>query len=185
MLIKDIILVASSLLGRQDVKFYLEEGSYEDYSTLTTINNFIACANLVINELACTYIPMVKTEKVNTSNGKIYYSSLTETPLEIKDVFDDYGNSLLYIIHHEFVDVGLNEVNVEYNYLPPTYSENDKIGYEERDINARAIAYGVCAEFLLMERAFDESVMWHDRFVQSIAQKIKPKNSFVKARRFI
>ena len=184
MLIKDIILVASSLLGRQDVKFYLEEGSYEDYSTLTTINNFIACTNLVINELACTYIPMVKTEKVNTSNGKIYYYSLTETPLEIKDVFDDYGNSLLYVIHHEYVDVGLNEVNVEYNYIPSTYGVNEKIGYEERDINARAIAYGVCAEILLMERAFDESVMWHDRFMQELSFICTPKNAKIKGRKF-
>jgi hypothetical protein len=184
MLIKDIILVASSLINRQDVKVYLEEEKASDYSTLNTVNNLLCCANLVINELACTYIPMIKTEKIATVDGKIYYSSLSETPLEIKDVFDDYGNSLLYIVHHEYVDVGLNEVNVEYKYLPTNYAINEKIGYEERQVSARVLAYGVCSEFLLMEKAFDESIMWHERYMQELSFICTPKNAKIKGRSF-
>ena len=72
MSIKEILKNAALLLGRDNVIDYCNGVTVND-DTLRTVNNMTGLINLVLSELACTYIPMVKRETVRTSNVKIYY----------------------------------------------------------------------------------------------------------------
>lgn len=186
MKIKDIITITATFLGRDNLtEYFLNPSSNEDKNLLSQIDTLTRLSNIVISELAGGYIPMVKEETIHTKNGKIYYKDLAENFLEPIHVLDLSDNVCAYKQTEEYIETCLDKCKITYKYLPSNYGLEDEIGYSENQISACVLAYGVCAEFCLTEKNFDESVMWHDRFVQSVAQKIKPKNSFVKARRFI
>ena len=186
MKVKDIVKNAAVYLGLEKVVSYIENGEYSsDSNALTATDTLTRCANLVINELACTYFPMKKTEQIACEDGKAYYSSFTETPLEIKSVCDENGEKIGFTVYPEYVKTDKSTATVEYEYLPPNYDLNDTVGYKERDVPARVIAYGVAAEYLLTVRAFDESVLFHDRYEKALCKILAPKNATSKGRAFL
>lgn len=184
--IKDVIKLSATYLGRENVVKYLEQNlSQTDENVLATIDTLTRCANLVINELACSYLPMIRRERVNAVGGKVYYTELPERVLEIKGAYDLDGNEIGFKVNAEYVETLYGEYIVEYAYMPPNYGLTDEIGYSEAKISARVIAYGATAEFCLTEHAFDESVLWHNRFTGALSLILSPKNKRVKERRFI
>ena len=186
MKLKDIVKYAAVYLGLEKVVSYIESGAYSsDSNALYSTDTLTRCANLVINELACTYFPMRKTEQVACEDFKAYYSSFTETPLEIKGVKGLNGENADYSVFPDYLKTYESEITVEYEYLPPNYDLNDSIGYAEKDIPARVIAYGVAAEYSLTVKSFDESVLWRDRYEKALATMIAPKNANIKGRVFI
>ena len=60
MTVKDIVRLSAIYLNMENVVKYLDGG--EDNDALNGVNTLTVCANIVLNELACTYIPMIKTE---------------------------------------------------------------------------------------------------------------------------
>lgn len=186
MKLKDIVKCAAVYLGLEKVVSYIESGAYSsDSDALYSTDTLTRCANLVINELACAYFPVKKTEEIAVEEGKAYFSAFTETPLEIKSVKNLSGENTDYTVYPEYIKTYENAVIVEYEYLPPNYDLNDIIGYKEKDVPARVIAYGVAAEYSLTVKAFDESVLWHDRYEKALAGIIAPKNAVAKGREFI
>ena len=185
MKLKDVIKLSAVYLGRENVVNYLENLKTEDDTVLYAVDTLTRCANITVSELASTFIPMIKKERVGTENGKIYYTELTETPLEIKNVYDSSGYKITFEINPEYVEVSGLEVFIEYVYLPTNYGISDSIGYTERQVPSRVIAYGVAAEFCLTERSFDESVMWRKRYTDALSLILAPKNKRIKQRRFI
>ena len=185
MKIKDIITITATLLGREKITEYLSsDKECQDLQVLSQVDTLTRLANLVLSELAGGYIPMYKEQVVRTTNGKIYYKDLDETLLEVVDVLDLCDSQVSYTQKEEYVQTDLSKAKIVYKYLPSNYDLDDTIGYSESQISACVLAYGVSAEFCLTEKNFDESVMWHDRFVKSVSQKLKPKNAQIKSRRF-
>lgn len=184
--IKDVIKLSATYLGRENVVKYLEQNlSCDDENVLATVDTLTRCANLVINELACSYVPMVRKQKVKAVGGKVYYTELPERVLEIVGAYDLDSNSINFKVNAEYVETLYGEYVVEYAYMPPNFGLTDEIGYSEIKLPARVIAYGTTAEFCLTEHAFDESVLWHNRFTGALSSILSPKNKIVKARRFI
>lgn len=186
MKLKDIVKHAAVFLGLEKVVAYIENGTYsEDSNALYSTDVLTRCANLVINELACSYFPMKKTETVESENGKAYYSSFTETPLEIKSVKTANGEKAVYTVFPEYIATSDGTVEVEYEYLPANYDLNDNVGYSEKEIPSRVMAYGVAAEYSLTVKAFDESLLFHERYENALAKIIAPKNAVAKGRVFL
>ena len=71
---------------------------------------------------------------------------------------------------------------VEYAYLPPSYDVNSKIGSFETDIPKSLLIYGLCAEYCICTGAFDEAVLWHDRYVDAVKDARKVRNCKIKGR---
>ena len=71
---------------------------------------------------------------------------------------------------------------VEYQYSPTNYALEDEIGYTEKDISSRVIAYGVASEVCIIEGEFEQAVMHHKRYVDEIALLTMPKNAMIKQR---
>lgn len=186
MTVKDIIKNASAMLYREDVLSYLNnetENIGED--TLPTVNVMTNLLNLVVGELAGTFIPMVKREKVTTKNEKITYASLNERCIRVIAVYDLEGNELSMSRTPEYIKVYQDKVIVEYEYSPPMYDLESEIGYKESDITMTALSYGLCAEYSISIGNFEQAVMWHERYVNSIAEQRKIKNSRIKERSFL
>ncbi|MBQ0099039.1 MAG: hypothetical protein KBS91_00630 [Firmicutes bacterium] len=185
MKLKEIVKITAMYLGRNDVISYLDStNGTANANVLELINNLTRCANLVINELALSYIPMYKEENVNVLNNKINYSSLDENVTEIVAVYDEYGNDVHYVVYPEYIECNVSSVKVRYKYLPSNYGLNDDIGYSESQISSRIIAYGTASEYCLLSREYQESLMWRNRFNDGVSCVLMPKNGIIKNRRF-
>lgn len=184
MTVKDILSCVMVNLNRNYLFEYQEKGANSSEETLKGINDLVALTNLVINELACSYIPLKKREKINATNGRLYYNTLTEKAIKIIKFTDLYGEEKQAKQYFDYAEVGGATTYVEYEYLPSNYSLEDEIGYTDLDISARALAYGVTAEFLLTEANFDQAVFWRKRYEDEISLIVCPKNRKIKGRDF-
>ena len=187
MSIKEIIRITALLLGRENVINYLD-GNYNEEQVgadcFRTVNTLTDLANLVINELCATYIPMVKVEDVKAIDGRVYYKDLTERAIKIRAVYGADGRELDYTTTAEYIYINYPEVAVEYNYVPENYGLEQSIGYTDKDISARVIANGVAAEFCITEGRFDEAVTFHKRYIDMLSDICLPKNVLTKKRRW-
>ena len=187
MTVKEIIKNTAAMIGREDVIKYLEEGEKASIGkdTLASVDILTRLLNLVVNELACSYIPMIKAEKVTSNDGKIYHKNLSETPLRILSVYDEDGNSIDFKVDSLYTETSRGAVNVEYSYTPTVYGIDEEIGYSEKDVSMNVLCYGLAAEFAVSQGSFDEAVTWHGRYANGVALKCLPKNSRIKGRRFV
>ena len=185
MKIKDVIKITAALLGREDVTLYLSSSGEAKESTLSAVNLMTTLANLVINELAGSYIPILKSEKVFATGGRIYYKNLSENALKIVRVIGEDGCEKDFSYSPSYITVPNGTYEVEYQYSPCNYGIDETIGYEEKDVPARVLAYGTAAEFCLTEASFEQAVTWHQRYADGIAKICLPSNSVIKKRSFI
>ena len=164
---------------------YYDDGTEISAETYKALNLIVVLTNLVLNELACTYLPMVIEEQISFSNGKAFYKDFKKKAVKILDVNDQFGNSLNFIDKAEYLYVPetINQtLTVKYQYAPDNYSLMDKIGYTEKDISLRAIAYGVASEYYISQGDFDFAVMYHKHYVDEISFMNPPKNAKIKER---
>ena len=185
MSIKEIIKITATVIGREDVVEYLE-GKVQTPSqeVVDTVEVMVRLANLVINELACSFIPMKKVEKVVVKDGKVYYKDLSYNPLVILNAYDKNENELSFLVKNTHVELDSYTAEIEYSFVPPNYTLDQEIGYQEKDISARVLAYGLCAEYAITQGCFKDAVMWHKRYEDSVYQACAPKNSTIKERRW-
>lgn len=166
---------------------YYNDGTEISAETYEKLNIFVNLTNLVINELACTYVPMVIEEQLSFVNGKAFYKDFSKKAVKILGVKDMSGVELEFVDKAEYLQVPFS-VNqtliVEYQYSPDNYSILDKIGYTEKDISARVIAYGVASEYFINQGNFEQAVIYHKRYVDEISLLTLPKNSKIKQRRW-
>lgn len=187
MKLKDVLLTTSMYLGREDVICYLQNpnDTLDNNNTLSLVDSLTRCANLVINELATTYLPLVKEEQMMAQNGKIRYDELSERATEIVEIVDEYGNKVNFKVFAEYVEVYKTKLTVKYKYIPSNLDLNDDVGYEETKVPIRVLAYATASEFCLIEKGYQESLMWRNRFCESLSNLITPKNYKIKERRFL
>ncbi|MBQ9104422.1 MAG: hypothetical protein IJY57_05015 [Clostridia bacterium] len=181
MKISDIVNCVATYLARENVLKYLNGETENIGDAKEQIDTMVRACNLVIGELASSYIPMVKREKVIPTDSKVYYGSLTETAVEILAVENESGKSAVYDFSPEYLKTGVSPAVIVYKYLPANYDLNDTVGFDAK-VSARILAYGVAAEITLIERNFDESVNWRKRYTNAVSLLTEPK-SFVMAKR--
>ncbi len=190
MKIKDLLKTAALYLKESKVLEALDGGdegiAAADTNTLEKINVMTRLANLVISELASSYILMKKCEKISLIGGKFYYTSLSETPIKILSVKTDSGEELIHNVKHLYTEVfGATEVVVEYACYPSNRGLDDETGYTEADVSSRVLSLGLVSEICLVEGRFDEAVMWHKRYEAGIEAICTPKNKRIRERSFI
>ena len=185
MTVKEIIKTSSVLLGRDDVYGYLSGEDFldEDRARLQAeVNAFIKCVNLTLNEIATEYIPVIKTEIVNNYSGYIYFNSLEMNVLDVLGVYDGNGNKISYKVMPVCVKTGGQASKIEYSYIPPEYSLEEVIAYEEKLVPARVIAYGVASQICIIEGRFDQANVWEKRYKESLKNLIPLKRAKIKGR---
>lgn len=182
MTIKEIISTASTIVGRQDVYNHLNKTATTNNETLQTVEKMVNLINMVIEELAGTFIPMVVKQKMTSNSGKFYYVNFSKKPVEILGVYSEKDQPINYNQTAEYLEVNCNTVYVEYSYIPPVYNVNSEIGYDNNQISPSTLVYGLLAEYCVVMGAFDEAVMWHDRFVSGVKEKRTVRNSKIKGR---
>lgn len=182
MTIKNVIKTAAAFFNSEDVISYLDEvaGSGGE-STLKTVNLLTRLANLVISELAATYIPMTTTERVNVQNGKIVFADLTYNVTRVLSVKTVSGAETDFAVKPEYAEVKDGAYDVEYEYAPPNYGLTDEIGFGGK-VTAVLLGYGLAAEYCITQGRFEEAVMWRKRYTFGVERLVLPKNAVMKGR---
>lgn len=189
MKVKDVIKISAMLLANEQVVNYLnviEEGATDttsvEQSVLADVDLFTRLTNLVISELAGSYIMMKKSQIVRAKSGKVYYKDLDEKALQIISVTDIVGNKLTFKNNFEYAEIPTEKAIITYAYMPANYDIFSDIGYSQKEVQPNLLATGLCAEYCVVKGRFDEAIMWHKRYVDAITERCLPKNKNVKER---
>ncbi len=188
MKVNEIIKTTATLLAREDVVDYLSNTDLVqevEKNTLETIDLLTRLCNLVISELAEGLIVMKKEISINNLSS-VTFKDLAIEPIDVIAVYDASGNKLNYTVSAYGLTVSTGLVaKIEYAYLPKNYGLTDTVGTFEKKVTVGVLAYGVAAEFCIVEGRFDEAVMWNERYTSSINALITPKNAQIKGRNFL
>ena len=165
-----------------DVTEYLgSESPASDPTALGKIDALTRLSNLVISELAASYAPMVCTETVTTSNGRIVFSDLAHNVTRILSVKNQFGHDAEFRLYPEYLKVFGGEYTVEYEYAPANYGLNDSVGFKS-EITAALLGYGVAAEYCVTQGRFEEAILWRKRYTAGVERVALPKSAHMKGR---
>lgn len=186
MKIKEVAIAVCTYLNKTEITDYLtEKTETPSADILTQVDILTRLTNLVINELACSYVPMKTRETVSVINGKFLISSLTKRALKILSVMEETGEQKIFMCDGENILTYGDNVEVEYSYLPENYGLDDTIGYGDNDIPLSVLAFGVCAEYCLTEWRFEEAVMWRERYSDALKSFTLPTSKTIKGRAWL
>ena len=102
--------------------------------------------------------------------------------LDVLGVYDGNGNKISYKVMPVCVKTGGQASKIEYSYIPPEYSLEEVIAYEEKLVPARVIAYGVASQICIIEGRFDQANVWEKRYKESLKNLIPLKRAKIKGR---
>ena len=165
MKVSDVVIMAATQLGIADnIKAYVNGTSslYKEQGDL-----LLHCFNLVENELALDYIPLVKQERLSANEGKITYDSFASDVVRIIKVTDENGVHVPYQLFAAYMQVDAEKVNVTYGYTPKV-----KLITEESDfqtfVSERLFSYGIAAEYCMATGLYEEAVVWDKKYKEGI-----------------
>jgi hypothetical protein len=82
------------------------------------LNLLLRCLNLVYNEIASDYVPLINTETITSTNGEVLFSSLSKKILDIKRIEDKYGLRVNYKLYPDRILTIDGEIKITYAYEP-------------------------------------------------------------------
>ena len=165
MKVSDVVVMAAVQLGIGDsVKAYVN-GTSSLYKSQGEL--LVHCFNLVENELALDYIPLIKQETLAVNKGKLAYESFTSDVVRIVKVTDEKGVNLPYKLFASYMEVDAKQVCVTYAYTP-----NVKVLTDESDFQAfvseRLFSYSMAAEYCMATGLYEEAVVWDKKYKEGI-----------------
>ncbi len=165
MKVNDIILSAASVIGcYEQVKDYID-GEGEDGATATEL--LLRCFNMVENELALDYLPLVAEEEKETNGGKLVYSSLKNSIVRIIRVTDEEGNSIAYQVFPDYLMTQTGKVRIVYSYTPAPKTIGGKSDFTLY-ASSRMYEYGILAEYFAAVGRFEEANIWDEKYKDAI-----------------
>ncbi len=173
MLVKDIILKACDFTENDELSKAINEGSQLPEELKNLQDKLVKCLNLVRNEIASEYMPIVKMEIVVCENGKFNINDFSSRLVDIISIKDKYGNNVKYNVIGDELISNEEKIFVWYNTLP------DEIAFEgefSSTIPERVYAYGVVKEFFFLQTLYEDAKVWDERFKNSL-QVLERKKS--------
>lgn len=191
MLVRDVLMLSAENIAREDLAAELAAlaaDGEEAVSPSDGVLSLLRCYRLVESEVALDYCPLEKTDRVFPLAGRIQYTTLTETPVNILDVADEGGRRLNFTVYASYLSVPDVDgaVNVTYSYAPPQAELTDDVAFPAR-ISARLLSMGVCAEFLLTCGRYAEAEVWEGKFREGLraAGVFRRKLCAIRSRRWV
>ena len=165
MTVVEIILASATELGiADDVQAYLDgESNVGEADT----ENLLRCFNLVENELALDYLPLLAEEKVRTETGAVYFRELSRDASRIVKVVDGNGNSIPFKIFPDYLKAQSGELTITYAYAPKKKSISDESDFKAY-ASVRLFAYGIATEYCLASGLFEDASVWSQKFKEAI-----------------
>ena len=168
--VKDAIKLTAELLEMQEsVHAYLDG---RDMQGEADVENLLRCFNLVENELALDYFPLLAEEKLRTETGAVYFGELRFAPVRITKVTDGWGNDCPYRLFPDYLKTQAGEITVQYSYLPGEKGLEDTSDFS-LFVSVRLFAYGMASEYALSCGRFEEASVWDKKYKDAICAVYK------------
>lgn len=186
MKVKEILKNVCVYLGKEEIlASNLFEDGGEDLSSLSLsdLNKMIKCLNLILEEIACNYISIIKQKNISLKNGEVNVYDIDEDILEIISIKNKFGKTLKYKYNQDKIVCLASDVVVTYKVKPLTVALEDIIeGFGGR-LTERVIAYGVASEYCFGEMLYDDATIWETRFKNALLMHSRKKGELkLKAR---
>lgn len=162
MTIKEIVICAFKLLGREDIVSELE-GEEISAENAEAVQTMLYCVNAVENELARYYFPKRITESLSSENGEYYFSRFAFRPVKIVSVKAGLC-AVSYSRTPYLIKCGSKQIEVEYEYLPEKKELEENSFYNVNELSVELIASGAAAEYCLISGAVQLSKMWESKY---------------------
>lgn len=173
MLVKDVIIKACDFIGKEEMSAKLKAGetlaSQEDELIETLVKQF----NLVREEIASEYQPILKSESFVVKNFKLEFSSFSSPVLEIYSIKDRLGRNVNYKIFDGYIFVCGKDVEVIYSTLAEGLTIEDEFS---ATLPERIFAYGVAREYFFHNGFYEDANMWEGRFKGSLEIVLRRKS---------
>ena len=181
--VRDVLSLAASVCGREDLAAYIAEGKGEDAAALAEeAKLLLRCYNLTEYELASDYLPLRRRECA-VSDGFVAYAALAREPIEIVCVRGENGLRLRFTAEEGGIRVPAGRVSVEYNCRPSVKGMGD--APECARGGARLLALGTACEFALMNGRMEDASFLDRRYRAAIAAAGKPRGGRLRMRRWV
>ena len=190
MTVKEVVALAAGCLGREDLIPAIDKSQ----SALTAeekleLDALLRCYNFVENEVALDYRALKKEETVNVTGGRINYSALSAVPANIRKI--ECGDSIArFAIYPNYVllcDGWEGKATVVYDYIPSSKTKfTQESEFTEREVSARLLAYGVTAQYLLVNGETGRAAVWDKKFRDALrAKNLLRRTVYIRSRRWV
>ena len=179
MKVADILKITCQMTGNDDLAGKLES-TLTDEEELRK-NLLLEALNLVINEVACEYMPILKEEEFEVKNFKIDFSDFDACPLEIYAVKDRYGRRVRYKKYSSYLMVFSSKIKVTYSVAPDKVAFSDNI--TQINLPERVLAYACAREYFLHQNLEGEAQIWEEKFKASLENLLRRKSVLVLPKR--
>lgn len=166
MTVKECMRLASTILGIDNdvAAYYADDVSPEQKKRAELL---LTCFNIVENELALDYFPLIAEDTLETEQGNVPFSSLENSAVRVIKVTDEWGNSAAFQLFPTYLKTQPGKVCVKYTYTPVNKTKDDESDFCSA-VSARLIAYGMAAEYTMAMGVFEDSAMWDKKYKDGI-----------------
>lgn len=183
MKVKDIVILALDFCHEEELASLMRT----ENPTLTDeqqekIDSMTRSFNLVYEEIASQYLPIIAKQKVETKGGRVDFSQLTGGVIDIVEVRDSHNRKIRFRKFNDYFVTLANEVTVLYKIKPNAFTLG---GEFSSTLPERVFAYGVAREQLYLLGVSDEGDIYDNRFKDSLLVLLgKTKEIVMPARRW-
>ena len=177
MYIKDIILKSCDFIGKEDLAEAIKSSSLTEKDQLE-VDDLVKCFNLVRDEIASEYQPILQVEKFVVKNFKLEFDKFAKPALEILSIKDRFGRNVNYKIFEGYIFVCGKEVEVIYSTAPQQLTIEFSSNLPER-----VFAYGVAREYFFINNLYEDANIWEGRFKGALQILLRRKSEVKMPRR--
>ncbi|MBQ8908797.1 MAG: hypothetical protein IJY90_00695 [Clostridia bacterium] len=173
MKVKDIIIKACDFVGKDELASVLNAGGELSDENVALQEKLVKCFNLIREEIASEYQPIMQVEKFVVKNFKLEFSSFANDVLEIYAVKDKYGRNVHYKIFEDYIFVCAKDVEVIYSTPAMALSVDEEF---TSNLPERIYAYGVAREYFFINNLYEDANIWEERFKGSLQIMLRRKS---------
>ncbi len=172
--VKNVVRLAARMIGVEEVADgYFNGSGLEEGARI--VQGLVNCFNLVENELAVDYLPLVCEETLSTNEqGIIEYAQLSKKIARVISVRDEWGNLANEKRMPTHLKLLPGKYVVRYAALPTEKTAEEFCEYEA-GVSERLLAYGVAAEYCLHKGLYAEHAAWDKKYREALAAACKSR----------
>jgi hypothetical protein len=166
--VKSVVRLAARMIGVEEMtEGHFNGSGLEEGERI--VQGLVNCFNLVENELAVDYLPLVCEETLSTDEaGVIEYALLSKKIAYLIDVRDEWGNRAKEKRMPTHIKLEPGRYVVRYAALPTEKTAEDACEYGA-GVSERLLAYGVAAEYCLHKGLYAEHAAWDKKYRDALA----------------
>ena len=163
-----------------------DQAVIEQVNSHATLQSLVKCVNLVADEIASDYFPIVQTQTVNVVDGYVPFSAFDNKLQGVVSIKDEWGNNVKFAYTTDGIaNLACKKASVRYRvaYEWTDFWGEVKLGSPQ--VNSRVVAYGVVAQYYLLCGNYDQAKTWSARFYMALRDCIKGGQMTMPKRRWL